>query len=156
MAKPLRFKDFVTVDYTQSGDDQVAVNAKKRKKDIPTGNTGEEVESEALDMTQRMARKRAFTKNKAKIALGRKRAEKRMANMDTLKKRAKKAARNVILKKLTKDVPKDELSMSRRQDIEKRLDKMKPRIDKIAKKLLPQVRKNELERKRNRGQSGDN
>lgn len=150
MAKPLRFKDFVSVDYTQTGDEELARNAKKRKQDIPTGNT-----DEALDMTQRMARKRAFKKNKAKIALGRKRAEKRMANMDTLKKRAQKAARGQILKKLTKDVPKDELSMSRRQDIEKRLDKMKPRIDKIAKKLLPQVRKNELERKRNRGKSGD-
>lgn len=148
MAKPLRFKDFVSVDYTDSGDEELARNAKKRKQDIPTGNT-----DEALDMTQRMARKRAFKKNKAKIALGRKRAEKRMANMDTLKKRAKKAARMQILKKLTKDVPKDELSMSRRQDIEKRLDKMKPRIDKIAKKLLPQVRKSELERKRNRGKS---
>lgn len=110
---------------------------------------------EALDMTQRLARKRAFKKNKAKIALGRKRAEKRMANMDTLKKRAQKAARNTLLKKLTKDVPKDELSLSRRQDIEKRLDKKKPVIDKLAKKLLPQVRKKELERKRNRGKSGN-
>lgn len=143
MAKPLRFKDFVSVDYTQDGDDQVAYNAKKRKKHIPTGNTGE-----ALDMTQRLARKRTFKKNKAKIALGRKRAAKRMANMDTLKKRAAKAARNTFLKKLTKDVPKDELSLARRQDIEKRLDKMKPRIDKLAKKLIPQVRKKELERKK--------
>lgn len=154
--KPLKFRDFISVDYTQDGDDQVAVNAKKRKKDIPTGNTGESVEAdEALDMTQRMARKRAFRKNKAKIAMGRKRAEKRFANMDTLKKRARKQARNMLLKKITKDVPKDELSMARRQDIEKRLDKMKPRIDKIAKKILPQVRKQEMERKRNKGKSSN-
>jgi hypothetical protein len=125
MAKPLRFKEF------------------------------NESTDEALDMTQRLARKRAFKKNKAKIALGRKRAEKRMANMDTLKKRAQKAARNTLLKKLTKDVPKDELSLSRRQDIEKRLDKKKPVIDKLAKKLLPQVRKKELERKRSKGTSGN-
>lgn len=148
MAKPLGFKDFVSVDYTQDGDDQVAYNAKKRKKHIPTGNTGEEVESEALDMTQRLARKRSFKKNKAKIALGRKRAAKRTATMDVLKKRAQKQARTLVMKKLTKGIPKDELSLPRRQEIEKRLDKMKPKIDKIAKRLIPQVRKKEMERKK--------
>ncbi len=129
--KPLRFKDFT-----------------------PTGNTGEEVENEALDMTQRLARGRMFKKNKAKIALGRKRAQRKIASMDTLKKRARKAARNVLLKKLTKDTPKDELSLSRRQDIEKRLDKKKNVIDKLSRKLLPQVRKKEMERKKG-GKSAD-
>ena len=143
MAKPLGFKDFVSVDYTQDGDDQVAYNAKKRKKHIPTGNA-----DEALDMTQRLARKRSFKKNKAKIALGRKRAMKKVASLDVLKKRAQKQARTQVMKKLTKDVPKDELSLARRQEIEKRLDKMKQRIDKIAKKLIPVVRKKELERKK--------
>lgn len=152
--KPLRFKDFTSVDYTQTGDDQLAYNAKKRKKDIPTGNTGEEVENEALDMTQRLARGRMFKKNKAKIALGRKRAQRKIASMDTLKKRARKAARNVLLKKLTKDTPKGELSLSRRQDIEKRLDKKKNVIDKLSRKLLPQVRKKEMERKKG-GKSAD-
>jgi hypothetical protein len=99
--KPLRFKDF----------------------------TSEEVENEALDMTQLLARGRMFKKNKAKIAMGRRRAERKIASMDTLKKRARKAARNVLLKKLTKDTPKGELSMSRRQDIEKRLEKKKGVID---------------------------
>ena len=152
--KPLRFKDFTSVDYTQTGDDQLAYNAKKRKKDIPTGNTGEEVENEALDMTQRLARGRMFKKNKAKIAMGRKRAQRKIASMDTLKKRARKAARNVLLKKLTKDTPKDELSLSRRQDIEKRLEKKKNVIDKLSRKLLPQVRKKEMERKKG-GKSAD-
>jgi len=152
--KPLRFKDFTSVDYTQTGDDQLAYNAKKRKKDIPTGNTGEEVENEALDMTQRLARGRMFKKNKAKIAMGRKRAQRKIASMDTLKKRARKAARNVLLKKLTKDTPKGELSLSRRQDIEKRLEKKKNVIDKLSRKLLPQVRKKEMERKKG-GKSAD-
>lgn len=124
--KPLRFKDF----------------------------TSEEVENEALDMTQRLARGRMFKKNKAKIAMGRRRAERKIASMDTLKKRARKAARNVLLKKLTKDTPKGELSMSRRQDIEKRLEKKKGVIDKLSRKLLPQVRKKEMERKKG-GNSAD-
>lgn len=155
MAKPLRFKDSLPVDYTQTGDDQLAKNAKKRKQDIPTGNTGEQVETEALNMQQRMAKSRQMKKLKSKIAIGRKRAMKRTANMEVLQKRAKKAARNFFLKKITKDIPKDELSMARRQEIEKRLDKMKPKIDKMAKKLLPKVRKIEMDRKRGGGSKDD-
>ena len=103
---------------------------------------------EALTMQQRMAKSRAFKKNKVKIAIGRKRAAKKVANLDVLKKRARKAAREVLLKKMTKDVARSDLSMSRRMDIEKRLDKKKAVIDKLARKMIPQVRKKELERKK--------
>jgi thiamine kinase-like enzyme len=120
VAKPLRFKEFVS----------------------------EETQDEALDMTQRLARSRQFKRNKAKIALGRKRAAQRTANMDTLKKRARKQARNIILKKLTKDIDKSELSLARRRDIEKRLDKKKNVIDKMSRKLIPQVRQQDKDRKR--------
>lgn len=148
--KTLGLKSFITVNYPQSDDDQIAKNALKRKKDIPTGNTNEEVEEtdEALNMTQRLARSRSLKKNKSKIAMGRKKAARKIAGVDQLKKRAVKKARNTFLKKLTKDVPKNDLSFSRRQEIEKRLDKMKPKIDKLAAKLLPQVRKDELIKKR--------
>ena len=73
-----------------------------------------------------------------------------MASQETLKKRARKAARDSIIKKITKDIPKSELSFARRAEIEKRLDKpaMKAKIDRIAKKLLPKIRKAEQERKR--------
>jgi hypothetical protein len=150
MGKPLKFKDFVSVDYTQSGDDQLAYNAKKRKKDIPTGNTGEEVENEALNMQQRRAVSKRMKSSamKAKIKLGRKKAERKLANMEVLKKRARKAARGILLKKLTKDIPKSELSFSRRQELEKKLDKMKGAVERIAKKQLPKIRQAELKRKR--------
>jgi hypothetical protein len=110
----------------------------------------EEQPDEALNMQQRLARGRALRKNRVKIALGRKRAMRKMASMDTLKKRSRKAARNSIIKKITKDIPKSELSFARRAEIEKRLDKpaMKAKIDRIAKKLLPKIRKAEQERKR--------
>jgi hypothetical protein len=139
--KPLRFKEFV--DYTGTGDEDLASKASRRKK-----VDNEEVTDEALSLSQRMARGRLFKKNKAKIALGRKRAARKIASMDVLKKRARKAARNVILKKLIKNTPKAELSMARRQDLEKRLEKKKAVIDKLSKKLLPQVRKKEMERKK--------
>jgi hypothetical protein len=148
MAKPLRFKDFTNADYTQSGDDEEAYQAQKRHRHIPTGNTGE-----ALDYAARQKKSRQMKKYKSKIAIGRKKAARKFASMEVLKKRARKQARNMLMKKITKDIPKSELSFARRQEIEKRLDKMGPKIDKIAKKILPQVRKQEMERKR--GKSGD-
>ena len=106
------------------------------------------LQAEALTTAQRIQRGRMMKKIKHKIALGRKRAARKIASMDVLKKRARKAARNVILKKLIKNTPKAELSMARRQDLEKRLEKKKAVIDKLSKKLLPQVRKKEMERKK--------
>ncbi len=105
---------------------------------------------EAMTMQQRLAAARAFKRIKHKVKLGRDRAKRRTANAETLQKRARKQARTSILKKLTKGVDKGEMSFAKRQELEKRLDKMKGRIDKVARKLLPKVRKAELERKRNK------
>jgi thiamine kinase-like enzyme len=149
MPKKLGFKDFIAVDYTQTGDDQLAYNSKKRKRD--SGETTTEGPDEALTTQQRLKKARQMKKLAPKIALGRKRAARKMANMETLKKRAKKQARNMIAKKLTKGVSKGDLNMARRMEIEKRLEKMKPKIDKLAKKLLPKVRKAELARKKGKG-----
>jgi hypothetical protein len=85
--------------------------------------------------------------------MGRKRAARKVASTDKLKTRAQKQARNTFLKKMTKGVEKGELSMARRQGLEKRLDKLKPKIDKLARKLLPKVRKAEIAKKRGNQQS---
>ena len=37
MAKPLGFKDFITVDYRPGEDDQLKYKAQKRKKDLDRG-----------------------------------------------------------------------------------------------------------------------
>jgi hypothetical protein len=79
---------------------------------------------------------RSFKKNKAKIAMGRKRAARKVASMDKLKTRAQKQARNTFLKKLPKVLIRVNSLLARRASIEKRLDKMKPKIDKLAKKLV--------------------
>ena len=110
--------------------------------------------TEALTMQQRLARARSLKKNKAKIAIGRKKVARKIADMETLKKRARKQARNLLLKKITKDIPKGELSFARRQSIEKQLDKKKAVVDKIAKKLLPKVRQAEIQKKK-KARSGD-
>jgi len=109
--------------------------------------------SEVLDMAQRRKLAMRMKKNKARIAMARKRAERKTASMDTLKKRARKQARKAVVAKITKGQDKGEMSFSRKKDIEKRLEKpaIQARIDRNARKLIKVVRKQEMERKRNRG-----
>ena len=116
----------------------------------------EEVElDEALTATQRRARARQMKRYKSRIKIGQEKAKRRMASQEKLQKRARKAARTLLFKKLTKGMDKSELTFQRRQEIEKRLDKMKPRIDKLAKKLLPQVRKAEMSKRQSRNKAAD-
>jgi hypothetical protein len=141
----LSFRDFLTVDYTPGMPEEISYAAMKRKR----GRIGEEAEQtdEALNFAQRRARARVMKKNKAKIAIGRRKAARRAADTPRLNKRARKQAMNAMFKKLSKGVPRSELPASRRQEIEKRLEKMRPRIEKMARRLLPQVRKMEKERR---------
>lgn len=174
------FKDFMVVNYTQTGDDQLDYQAYKRKRDMDSGvieedddfephmmydpKTGKsykankpedhkrmaklgytheppEKTNEAMTMQQRQKAKQTFRKNKMKIQRGREKAKKRLADTDKLKARARKQARNLLVKKLIKDKDKGDLSFGARQSLEKQIDKKKGAIDRIAKKLLPQVRK---------------
>ena len=123
------FKDFLVANPGMEEDEFLAYINQKYKKTY-----------EALTPKQRMKMKIAFKKNKAKIALGRKKAAKKLASPDQLKKRAEKQARNLLLKKILKDRSKDDLSFAHKQEIEKKLDKKKGAIKKIAKKLLPTVK----------------
>lgn len=148
MADPLSFKDFLAVDYTPGMPDSISYAAKKRKRGV-IGEDSQET-NEALDFNQRRARARSIKKNKAKIAMGRRRAANKQASQDRLKKRARKQAINTVFQKLSKGVKSSDLPMSRRQSIEKRLEKMKPRIDKMARKMLPSVRKMEKERRQSK------
>lgn len=114
----------------------------------------EEVEvDEALNLAQRRRRAMQFRKSKGKIKIGRERAENRVASNDRLMKRARKHARDLLVKKLTKGKSKDELDYARREAIEKRVDKMKNKIDLLAKKLMPQLRKAELSKRQPKDKS---
>ena len=155
---PLKFDDMHPTEYRPGEDELTNYRAYRRKRayGVGTGEGGPIGEStelefdEALNMQQRMARRRQIKRYKSKIEMGRKRARRRMANKGTLEKRAVKQARTTLLKKLTKGIPKSELSFARRQEIEKRLDKpvMKAKIKVIARKLFKDVRKKEVERKK--------
>ena len=110
--------------------------------------------TEAASARTRMKMKIAMKKNKAKIALGRKKAAKKLASPEQLKKRAEKTARNMLLKKILKDRGKEDLSFSGRQDIEKKLDKKKAAIKKIAKKILPSIKAKDRAKLKNAGDAG--
>jgi len=108
-------------------------------------------QDEAMSMATRMKMKAAFKKNKAKIKLGRKKAAKKLASPEKHKARAQKQAREIIIKKLLKGKSKGDLGFAARTDLEKKVDKKKGAINKIAKKLLPQVKKmDKLKLKKNK------
>lgn len=102
---------------------------------------------EALNLQQRMKARQTFKRNKAKIAMGKRRAEKRLASPEKLKQRAQKQARKAVERMILKMKSKEELSFSQRQQLEKLVDKKKAVIDRLAKKLLPKVRQAEKEKK---------
>ena len=141
VANPLSFKDFLAVDYTPGMPDQISYNAMKRKR----GRIGEDT-TEALSFASRRALARSMVKNKAKIKMGRRRAMQKTATQDVIMKRARKAARNTLFLKFAKK-DRSEMTPQRRAAIEDRINKMKGKVDKIARKMIPQIRKRERDRR---------
>lgn len=134
---PVGFKDYMTVDYRPGEDDQIKYNAQKRKRaDVEEENT-----DEALSLAARRKRSRDMRKNKNKLKVARSRAMKRVANPERIKKRARKQAINMIYKKLTKGMSRSDLTAAKKAELEKRIEKMKPRVNRLTRKILPQVRK---------------
>ena len=101
---------------------------------------------EALTPAQRLKRSRVM-KQKSKI-IQRKRAiaMKKRAPSEVIQKRALKKARDVLTKKILNNKSKSELGYGELDQLDKKLDKKKAVIKKIAKKMLPQLKKAEKER----------
>jgi hypothetical protein len=137
VAKPLGFKDFISPDDTQKTDDELAYQARKRKR---------YTSSEALSMQGRRALARAMKRNKAKIKMGRKRAMQKTATQDKIVSRAQRQARNILFKKITKGMSRNELSPARRKEIEAKVKKMSGKVAAMARKMIPDVRKADRKR----------
>ncbi len=108
---------------------------------------------EIMSKMVRMKKARMMKVKGKQIARKRKIAMKRKANPAKLKTRAMKKARDIVAKKLLKDKDKSDLSIAGKENLEKRLVKKKAVIAKIAKRILPQVRKAENERLAKRRES---
>ena len=135
----------------KTGKEVKAKTPADHKKYAKMGYTHEKPKmDEALNVQQRMKRSRLMKRMKSRIAIGRKRAARKMANKKTLEKRSLRQARNELAKKLTRGIPKSELTFARKKEIEKRLEKpaLQQRIKRLAKRKFKDVRKKEVQRKK--------
>jgi hypothetical protein len=136
------FKELMITPIEDGEDEYLKYRAMKRRKHMYEETAVEEESTdEALSMAARRKRSRDMRKNKNKLRIARNRMKNRVANPERIKKRAKKQAIDKIYKKLTKGMSRKDLTPARKAELEKRISKMKPRVDRIAKKLLPTVRR---------------
>lgn len=99
-----------------------------------------------LDPAQRRARSRIMKRLASKISRKRKIAMKKKASPEKLKVKAQKAAKEIIRSKILKDKNYKDLGISQKMAVDKQVEKKKAAAKKIAKKLLPKIKKQEIER----------
>lgn len=99
-----------------------------------------------LTPQQRIQRGRIMKRLAPKIAMKRKIAMKKKATPEKLKVRAMKQARDVVRAKFVKGKSYQELSYAEKIQLDKKVEKKQALIKKIAKKLLPKIKKAEVER----------
>lgn len=104
--------------------------------------------NEVLTVQQRRARGRLMKRLAKRIALKRQRKLKRVAGAEQLQKRSMKAAKQLLRKKIAgkRGESYAELSPQQKVMIDKMVQKRAGAIPKIAKKLLPKIKKAEKER----------
>ena len=136
------FKELMVLPVEPGEDEYLKYRYMKRRKHMyEEATVEEETTDEALSMAARRKRSRDMRKNKNKLRIARDRMKKRVASPERIKKRAKKQAIDKIYKKLTKGMSRKDLTPGKKAELEKRIAKMKPRVNRIAKKLLPSVRR---------------
>lgn len=112
------------------------------------GITEELTLDEVLNLQQRLKKKAMMKRIKSKIKLGRRRAKYKVANKDKLTKRAQKKARELIRKRVAGALGQKykSLPLAGRMQVDKKLEKKKALIKTLAKRMMPKVRKAEMER----------
>ena len=119
----------------------------RKNMNITEGTEEVLVEREPLTLAQRRKRGIVMRRYKTKIRAARERAKRKIAPKEKLLKRAKKRALEFIRDRLMKSKKYSEMSPSEKIALDKRLAKVPQAvINRVAKRLLPQVRKAEMER----------
>lgn len=96
--------------------------------------------SEALTRQQRLKRKMIMRRMKSKIQMGRKRAMRKRATLDVLKRRSRKLVYRLLKKRFSKGRY-GEMPYSARQRVDDRVKKIpKNRIDTLMRRFLPKVK----------------
>jgi len=104
--------------------------------------------TEVLSIQQRRKRAIQMRRYKTRIARARKIAAKRMATKSKLTRRAQKAARNLVRKRVAgqRGLKYSSLPVADRMNIDRRVEQRKSLIQKLAKRLMPAIRKAEMVR----------
>lgn len=102
--------------------------------------------SEALTVQGRMKRRFAARRNRQKLKVARMRASRRAADPARLKKRASRGARNMIKQRFARGRDISSMPPQEKARIEAMAKRFSPLVQRLAVRMLPQVRKNELAR----------
>lgn len=106
--------------------------------------------TEKLSIIARKKMGMLMKKNAKKIQKAKARKELKGATQDDLKRRARKAAVNIIKKKLTNG--KTDLSNAEKEKIETKISKLGGLVNKIAKRQFKEVKKKESQKRKDRSQ----
>ena len=109
-----------------------------------------ETQDEAMSKVARKKMARIMKMKGKMIARKREISMKKKASPEKILKRAQKQARDIFAQKILKGKSKADLSISGKENLEKKLDKKKVLIKRIAKKLIPKIKKAESERLKKR------
>jgi hypothetical protein len=107
---------------------------------------------EVLSLAGRRKRAMQIRRLKAKIQRSRMLALKRFANARKLGVRSRRLATKFLKRRLSGGKAYASMSAGQKQMIDKKIEKLRPAVTKIASRLLPRVRRTELERKRGMSQ----
>jgi len=101
-----------------------------------------------LNLRQRRKRGMQLRRRKARIKRQRALQMRRFADKARITKRAKRGARNVLKKRFAGGKSYSKLSTAQKITVDRRAEKMKKVIGRLAARLTPQFRRKEIERKR--------
>ena len=146
-------KDYFEKEYGSKAKEVMhgtAMNQAKKIHKVAEGRFNSELQRqlqlEALNMSQRRAIGMRMKRLANRIKIAKKKAQKRMASNAKLLQRAQKQARLKLFKKQTGGKTPGQVPLGTRIAISKKLDKKKGKIAKMAKKMLPKIKKKEVER----------
>lgn len=146
--KKVRATDVAKKKFKKAVRDRLGAHKKAMKGKLP--ESVEQVD-EVLSLQQRKKVGQRMKRMSRRIQVAKKRALKKAASPDVLQKRARKQAKSQMIKKWTSGKGKGELSVGRKAELEKRLKKAGGKVDRNAKRLIPQLRKLDRERRSSAG-----
>lgn len=109
----------------------------------------EKIDEAVLTLSQRRERAIQFKRLQARIQRARMLAMKRFADPKHLKLRARRQARDFLKSRFSTGQSYDAMGTGQKIAVDRRLEKLKPVVGKIAVRLLPKVRQAEVQRKMN-------